>query len=294
MSYCGNNLHDKLEESVSPGSIAGTISKYFCHRYGFSPECSVSSFTGDNQASVSSIPIAGGDLLISLGTSDTACFVSSTPRTNPSGHVFAHPNEPGKYMNLLCFRNGSLMREDVKNRDCNGSWQEFNENLLKKVSPKVGFYYKDPEIIPKAHGIFLFDGTTQVGSFPSSSHPRLLIESQFMSMRIFIANLGFTPKRVIATGGASKNPAILKILCNVFGVDVFGLDADNSASLGCAYRAKYSVSGDKYLSFEDMLKDLHEGLVLRCEPELIESDRYTSDVPRFTQLSNRVCGMGRN
>ena len=49
-----------------------------------------------------------------------------------------------------------------------------------------------------------------------------------------------TIERVIATGGAAVNRAILQVMANVFGVDVYRLDVDNSAALGAALRAYHA------------------------------------------------------
>ena len=55
-----------------------------------------------------------GKLVISLGTSDTLFAAMPEPRTDPNGfgHVFGNPL--GGFMSLICFLNGSLARERVK------------------------------------------------------------------------------------------------------------------------------------------------------------------------------------
>ena len=48
--------------------------------------------------------------------------------------------------------------------------------------------------------------------------------------------------RILATGGASSNLAILNVIADVFDAPVFTIkDTANSACLGCAYRAKHSL-----------------------------------------------------
>ncbi len=41
-----------------------------------------------------------------------------------------------------------------------------------------------------------------------------------------------SPNRVIVTGGASANPAVISVLANVFGVPVFRSETVQSAALG--------------------------------------------------------------
>ena len=69
-----------------------------------------------------------GQVVISLGTSDTLFAAMPEPRTDPNGygHVFGNPL--GGFMSLICFKNGSLARERV--RDAGGfGWDQFSEAL---------------------------------------------------------------------------------------------------------------------------------------------------------------------
>lgn len=47
--------------------------------------------------------------------------------------------------------------------------------------------------------------------------------------------------RILATGGASSNSAILQILSDVFQAPVFIMNVANSACLGSAYRARHGM-----------------------------------------------------
>jgi xylulokinase len=57
-----------------------------------------------------------GNVVISLGTSDTFFAAMPGPKTDPGGfgHVFGNP--AGGFMSLICFRNGSLAREALRDR----------------------------------------------------------------------------------------------------------------------------------------------------------------------------------
>jgi len=70
---------------------------------------------------------------ISLGTSDT--YFNYMKKLfydfKGEGHVFVAPT--GNYMSLICYKNGSLAREIVKNK-FNLSWQEFSE-ILNTTAP---------------------------------------------------------------------------------------------------------------------------------------------------------------
>jgi xylulokinase len=97
-----------------------------------------------------------GDLAISLGTSDTVFGVTKDLHPGLEGHVFPNPVDPESYMAMLCYKNGSLTREEIRDRCANGSWKTFGD-LLEKTHPynrgKMGFYYKDFEILPPLPGL---------------------------------------------------------------------------------------------------------------------------------------------
>jgi len=67
--------------------------------------------------------------------------------------------------------------------------------------------------------------------------------AQFLAMKTHSASLGLSGvKRIIATGGASQNAAILQVLSDVFQVRVFVIpSSDQSASVGAALRAMHGV-----------------------------------------------------
>ena len=66
---------------------------------------------------------------------------------------------------------------------------------------------------------------------------RALVEAQMMSMAIHSRWMGVEVKTIHATGGASANRAILQVMADVFGADVYQFDVGNSACLGAALRA---------------------------------------------------------
>jgi len=77
--------------------------------------------------------------------------VTDSPEPTLEGNIFPNPVDPKTYMVLLCYKNGSLTREDLRNRYAERSWDMFNR-LLEETAPfnggKLGFYYKEHEILP--------------------------------------------------------------------------------------------------------------------------------------------------
>lgn len=86
---------------MPPGTDLGSISNYYVERFGFSPECRIVSFTGDNPASLVGLCLNKNDIAISLGTSDTLFLSLDEPQCLTEGHVLVNPINKDTYMVLL-------------------------------------------------------------------------------------------------------------------------------------------------------------------------------------------------
>ena len=217
--------------------IAGRLAPYWQNRYSF-PPIAVALWTGDNPSSLVGTGVIHENMLaVSLGTSDTAFTCTRQPASR-SSHVFRAPT--GDYMNLICFRNGSLAREWVR-REYGLDWKGVASIL--EQSPgndgRIMLPWLETEITPRVDhaGLrrFGFDRHDR------DANVRGLIEGQMMAIANHAAGMSPTRiDRVIATGGAAVNHALLQVMANVFNADVFRLDVDNSAALGAALRAYHA------------------------------------------------------
>uniref|UniRef100_A0A8C3U1K0 Xylulose kinase n=1 Tax=Catharus ustulatus TaxID=91951 RepID=A0A8C3U1K0_CATUS len=261
LDACAPGLEERLGCPVPSHSVLGPISPYYSQRYGFSPDCKVVAFTGDNPASLAGMRLQEGDIAISLGTSDTLFLWIQEPTPALEGHILCNPVDSQTYMALLCFKNGSLMRERIRDDCASGSWDEFSKALSSTAagnSGNLGFYFDVMEITPEAVGIHRFNRDNQkVSRFPKEVEIRALIEGQFMAKRIHAEKLGYKvlPRtRILATGGASHNKKILQVLSDVFNAPVFTIDTANSACLGSAYRAIHGLVAERNVSLADVVK----------------------------------------
>ena len=50
------------------GGSMGPIGRYFVDRHGFSPDCRIAPFTGDNPSTILALPLRPLDAIVSLGT----------------------------------------------------------------------------------------------------------------------------------------------------------------------------------------------------------------------------------
>jgi xylulokinase len=250
-------LKSKLPFLCNSYDQIGTIHPYFSKRYGFNPETIIISWSGDNPNSlIGTGVIEQGKVGISLGTSDTyfAYMKDLFLDLKGEGHVFGAPT--GDYMSLICYKNGSLVREKIKN-DFNIDWLEFADILDTTPSGNNGcimlpYFY--PELVP-----LVLEPKVQRFGFTEKdklSNVRGIIEAQFLSMRLHSEWIQEAPLEIHATGGASVNEAILQVLANIFQVPVRKFEISDSASLGAALRSAYSYYKHvkKPLSWQEIIQ----------------------------------------
>lgn len=227
-------LGTRLPAIRNSSDIIGTLSPYWQKRYSF-PPAAIVPWSGDNPSSlIGTGIIRAGMLGVSLGTSDTV-FTCTTEPAAGSSHVFRSPT--GDFMNLICFRNGSLAREYIR-EEFQLTWDDVAAIL--DVSPgnngRVMLPWLESEITPHVErsGLrrFGFDRHDRDANVSG------LIEGQMMAIANHAASVSGTAiDRIIATGGAAVNRSILQVMANVFDADVYRLDVESSAALGAALRA---------------------------------------------------------
>lgn len=127
---------------------------------------------------------------------------------------------------MLCYKNGALARERVRDRFADGDWKVY-DSLVEQYPPGcngyTGFYFPLPEIIPPGVIGEYFFATDQssktplpVKDIPASVHPRAIIESQLLSIRSRI--VAILPKnspplnRLVITGGSSANETLRQMI----------------------------------------------------------------------------------
>ncbi|KJZ77043.1 Putative D-xylulose kinase A [Hirsutella minnesotensis 3608] len=296
-----DDLRAKLGEPLPDGGASlGSISPYFVARYGFNTKCEIIPFTGDNPATILALPLRPLDAIVSLGTSTT--FLMNTPNYRPDGsyHFFNHPTTAGHYMFMLCYKNGGLAREKVRDNlklqsdngdaqqprpsaqvDHNREWDAFNQAVLETPPldmsktgdrAKMGLYFPLRETVPNIRpGTWRFtcmpDGSDlQPVSEPwaTATDPRIITESQALSMRLRSKNLVHSPRdglpaqprRIYLVGGGSHNPAIARVLGDVLGGadGIYKLDVGGSAcALGGAYKALWALEREPNQTFDDLI-----------------------------------------
>ncbi|CAB4384529.1 unnamed protein product [Rhizophagus irregularis] len=288
-------LKEKLDEPEIDGlKILGNVHEYFVKKYGFSEDCKIIPFTGDNPATLISFNIKPGNIVISLGTSDTVLLYTSKPCPTSESHTLCHPIIPASYFSMLCYKNGSLTREhirDIYTKDV--TWERFNIvlNSSKPIKSQIGFYFLFQEIVPFAKGIYKFDSNKLVKEFVDENYNvRAVIESQFLSMKLRIDKLLKDDdekkekiQRIIVVGGASKNDQIVKILADVFGAQVWRNQGENSASMGAAIKARTAFLKRECKSIINSNYN-EENFSLVAEPDFENTKIYDSMIENYQEL----------
>ncbi len=148
---------------------------------------------------------------------------------------------PAAIMSLVCFRNGSLARERIRDEH-RLDWPGFARALAETPPGNDGAMmlpWFEPEITPHvaAAGVRRFD----LDPADAARNVRAVVEAQMMAMANHADDAAVGQfQMIIATGGAATNRAILQVMADVFGVDVYPLESSNSACLGAALRAYHA------------------------------------------------------
>ncbi|EDN08167.1 hypothetical protein HCAG_04677 [Histoplasma mississippiense (nom. inval.)] len=280
-SYGVADLKQKLGEVPDDGGMRlGKINRYFVERYSFNPDCVITPSTGDNPATILALPLRSGDAVVSLGTSTT--FLMSTPeyKTDPSTHFFNHPTTRGLYMFMLCYKNGGLAREHIRDAinnkfskdsrspstSASNPWNNFNEAVFQRPAAgqktdadlmKLGLFFPRPEIVPSLRNgewRFNYDSNkktlheSQQGWDSLLDDARAIVESQMLSLRLRSRGLVHSPskdvppqpRRVYLVGGGSRNTAIAKVAGGVIG-GVEGVYKLDVGENACALGAAYKA-----------------------------------------------------
>jgi xylulokinase len=291
-------LAARLGEPAASHTAIGPVARALAEGYGFPAGCLVIAASGDNPCSLAGLALRKtGDVAISLGTSDTVFGTLAEPRpSGREGHLFVNPVDPAGYMAMICYKNGSLTREAVRRDVQAADWAAYGALVARTPAGnggRIGFYIREPEITPPIlkPGTFRFDPAGRaVPAFEPAAEARAVLEGQFLSMRLHAGAIGIRPAGILATGGASVDKTVLRILADVFGVPVLTGDVPNSAAVGAAYRALHGwrcAAAGAFVPFSDIVPSA-QGAVKAMEPDPAAHAVYTKMLPRYAELETGV------
>lgn len=240
-------LGTRLPPPVPSHTLVGPVSDYFVRRHGLTAGTPVIAWSGDNPCSLIGVGAwRPGTAVISLGTSHTFFAAMPAPLVDPAGygHVFGNP--AGGFMSLICFKNGALALEQVRDQ-FRLDWKAV-EALLEQTPAGNGGNLLLPYYVPEITPLVLRARPVRQGTpaFEAERDPgaclRAVVEAQALRLRLHSQWMGARPDTVRVTGGAAANRAICQTLADVFDARVERLSAGNSAALGAALRAAQAVA----------------------------------------------------
>ena len=235
------DLTRRLLPIADAAAGVGAVHPFWVRRHGFSPDCQVLPFSGDNPSSLIGLGLVRpGQVALSLGTSDTlfACMDEARVSATGEGALFASPDGV-HYMALICFLNGSLAREAVRDR-YGLDWEGFAQALANSPAGNNGALmlpWFAPEIVPHVSTPDVI--RHELDEADTEANVRAVIEAQALSSRIHSEWMGVPVNSLNVTGGASANRDILRIFADVHGCPVQPFETTNAAALGAALRAAH-------------------------------------------------------
>ena len=234
-------LRHRLPPLADSSKVVGPVSPYFVKKFGLNPAAQALAWSGDNPCSVVGLGlIKEGRVGISLGTSDTYFGPMTNCHTDEhgEGHVFGSP--VGGYMSLICFKNGSLAREKIRDAYGIKDWKRFGELMATKPPGNHGgilLPWFEAEIVPRVNrpGIHRFD----LDEKDAAANCRAIVEGQMLSKRLHAQWMKVAPASIYATGGASNDPSLLRVMADVMNCRVERVEISKSAALGAALLAAH-------------------------------------------------------
>jgi xylulokinase len=234
-------------------------------------------------------------MAVSLGTSDVIFGLMREPRVDPNGagHVFGAAT--GDFMSLTVFKNGSLARERI--RDAYGlDWDGFSRLLLQTPAGNNGrvlLPWFEPEITPAV--VAPGEHRYRLDPGDAASNVRAVVEAQMMAMALHSRWMGVEIDTIYATGGASANRAVLQVMADVFGAEVYQMEVGNSAALGAALRAFHAdVRADgRELSWDEVIDGFVSPVeASRVTPEPERHAAYRALLPIYASCEAHALGKG--
>ena len=203
---------------------------------------------GDNAGGALGVGARVGDLVISLGTSGTAFVVSDTSTHDASGEVAGFADTTGNYLPLACTLNAAKVFDSTA-KLLQVSYDELSALALKAEPGAGGLIF-----LPHFDGERTPNRPTARGGITGISHEnftpeniaRACIEGVVASMAYAAAaleKLGVRFERIILIGGGARNPAVQRVMTEIFGADVYLPGTGEYVADGAARQAAWVALG---------------------------------------------------
>jgi len=291
------NLKAKLPNIESSKKSIGFISESLAKEFGFSPDCTIDSGSGDNMyGAIGTGNITPGLVTISLGTSGTAYTFFEEPFVDPVGEIACFCDSTGNYLPLLCVSNMANGYNNFLKKN-SLSHSDF-DLLIDKSKPgnngKIIIPWfegeRTPDLPEAAPIYFGFDP----GGFNKKTIARGLLEGHLQNLYDGFKRLPVKLKKIHLTGGMSKSRSWCQTISDIFSCDTVPLEIEGAA-LGAALHASWVWHNENGEPKE--INEIVEPFILFkenliCEPRKKYQKIYRDQSKLFSSLSKRVRGKG--
>jgi len=235
---------------------------------------------GDNAAAALGVQAEPGDVVISLGTSGTACAVSTIPTHDSSGAVAGFADATGRFLPLVCTLNAARIF-DAATSILGKSHDEVGALALSSAPGAHGLsllpYFEGERTPNRPDATGVFSGMNLSNSNPSDI-ARAMIEGMLSGLADAVQaliDLGVDVKRILIIGGAAKNPAVGQIASALFGRPVLIPPAGEYVADGAARQAAWALSAGANAP----VWDLGKATLIEAEPtpHVLEQYRILRD-----------------
>ena len=204
---------------------------------------------GDNAAAGFGIGAKSGDLIISLGTSGTAFYVSDKPSNDASGEVAGFADLTGRYLPLVCTLNAARVLDTVA-KLLGKSHDEIGALALKANPGADGLtmlaYFEGERTPNRPDAKGLLAGINN-HNLTAENIARCAIEAILCGLIDSFASLqnsGAKIERVMIIGGAAKNPGVGPIASAILGREVMTIPPTELVADGAARQAAWALLGE--------------------------------------------------
>ena len=291
-------LAERIPGLLEAGAPAGRVDAAGAARFGLAEGTLVSAGGGDNMMSaIGSGATRPGTAVVSLGTSGTVFAQAHQPIVDPEGLIAPFCDSTGQWLPLLCVMNLTGVTEGVVG--LTGQDHRALTEAARAVAPGCEGLLWLPYLagervpdLPEATG-------TLLGMRPQHLAPGVLYRAALEGTSLNLAwgverlrDLGLPVDRVHLVGGGSRNGLWREVLAAALGAEVQALDEPESAALGAALQALWTLR-----RAQGTPCDLHElaAPFIQLEGEAVQPDPalravYGEQLEAFRAAAARLYG----
>jgi xylulokinase len=200
--------------------------------------------TGDNMAAALGVGARPGDLVLSLGTSGTACTVSEVPTADPGGTVAGFADATGHFLPLVCTLNATKVTNTVA-RLLGVDQEAFDALALSAPPGAAGLVlvpHLDGERTPNRP-----DASGSVVGLRNDATPaslaRAAIEGVVCNLLAGADLLPAAGGRVFLVGGGARSRAYRQVVADLLGRPVIAVADEELVARGAAVQAAAVLHG---------------------------------------------------